>query len=103
MSGAMRKIGEYLGLLEDSGFDDYDADYDSPQRAVLSALLAAHPRMVDADELVTRLPEIPRVREAMALGGYEPDGRGPAETRKFVREEYDRYAEMVKVANVPRE
>src|ERR687898_118155 len=27
MSGAMRKIGEYLGLLEDTGhYDDYDGD-----------------------------------------------------------------------------
>ena len=27
MSGAMRRIGEYLGLLEDTGrYDDYDAD-----------------------------------------------------------------------------
>lgn len=24
MSGAMRRIGEYLGLLEDTGYDDYD-------------------------------------------------------------------------------
>ena len=30
MSGAMRRIGEYLGLLEDTGqYDDYD-DYDQP-------------------------------------------------------------------------
>src|ERR1700755_2335712 len=28
MSGAMRKIGEYLGLLEDTGV--YDDDYDDP-------------------------------------------------------------------------
>jgi tripartite-type tricarboxylate transporter receptor subunit TctC len=47
--------------------------------------------------------QIPRVREAIVAGGYEPDGRGPAEMRRFVREEYDRYGEMVKVANVPRE
>ena len=26
MSGAMRKIGEYLGLLEDTSYDDYDGD-----------------------------------------------------------------------------
>ena len=27
MSGSMRKIGEYLGLLEDTGhYDDYDGD-----------------------------------------------------------------------------
>ena len=32
MSGAMRKIGEYLGLLEDTGrYEDYDeASYDAP-------------------------------------------------------------------------
>jgi cell division inhibitor SepF len=30
MSGAMRRIGEYLGLLEDTGrYDEYDADYDT--------------------------------------------------------------------------
>lgn len=31
MSGAMRKIGEYLGLLEDTGsYDEYDAEADRP-------------------------------------------------------------------------
>jgi cell division inhibitor SepF len=30
MSGAMRRIGEYLGLLEDTGrFDDYTGEYDA--------------------------------------------------------------------------
>ena len=30
MSGAMRKIGEYLGLLEDTGhYDEYDGDTDT--------------------------------------------------------------------------
>ena len=30
MSGAMRKIGEYLGLLEDTGqYDDYDSDVET--------------------------------------------------------------------------
>ena len=30
MSGAMRKIGEYLGLLEDTGhYDDYDSDLET--------------------------------------------------------------------------
>ena len=30
MSGAMRKIGEYLGLLEDTGrYDEYDGDYET--------------------------------------------------------------------------
>ena len=32
MSGAMRRIGEYLGLLEDTGrYDDYDGDYETAQ------------------------------------------------------------------------
>ncbi len=32
MSGAMRRIGEYLGLLEDTGYDDYD-DFDAEERS----------------------------------------------------------------------
>lgn len=47
--------------------------------------------------------QVPRLREAIIAGGYEPDGRGSAEFRKFLRQEYERYGEMVKVANVPRE
>jgi hypothetical protein len=43
------------------------ADYDSAQRAVLSALLAAHPRMLDKDELTKRLSDVPRVREALRV------------------------------------
>ncbi len=32
MSGAMRRIGEYLGLLEDTGYDDYDSEsYDAQE------------------------------------------------------------------------
>jgi len=35
MSGAMRRIGEYLGLLEDTRYDDdYDADYETSDRGV---------------------------------------------------------------------
>lgn len=30
MSGAMRKIGEYLGLLEDARYDEYDDEVDPP-------------------------------------------------------------------------
>ena len=32
MSGAMRRIGEYLGLLEDTGYDEYD-DEPTEQRS----------------------------------------------------------------------
>ncbi|MGH3348070.1 MAG: cell division protein SepF [Nocardioides sp.] len=38
MSGAMRKIGEYLGLLEDTGRydDEYDSDYDTTDSPAVS-------------------------------------------------------------------
>ncbi|WP_432478727.1 cell division protein SepF [Nocardioides sp. GXQ0305] len=37
MSGAMRRIGEYLGLLEDTGRydDDYDSDYETADTPVV--------------------------------------------------------------------
>ncbi len=44
--------------------------------------------------------QAPRVRESIVAGGYEPDGREPAEFRKFLRLEYERYGEMVRVANL---
>jgi hypothetical protein len=42
-------------------------DHDSAQRGVLGALLEAHPRLLTDDELIARLPELPRVREALAI------------------------------------
>jgi cell division inhibitor SepF len=33
MSGAMRRIGEYLGLLEDTGYDEYDDEYAEERNA----------------------------------------------------------------------
>ncbi|MDT9592730.1 cell division protein SepF [Nocardioides zeae] len=33
MSGAMRKIGEYLGLVEDAGYDEYDDELDGTRDA----------------------------------------------------------------------
>ena len=40
------------------------ADHDSSQRAVLGALLAAHPRMLGIDDPAAQLADLPRVREA---------------------------------------
>jgi cell division inhibitor SepF len=37
MSGAMRRIGEYLGLLEDTGYDEYDAEGQGGQEIQESA------------------------------------------------------------------
>jgi hypothetical protein len=42
-------------------------DPDYAQRSVLGALLEAHPRMLGVDELVARLPEVPRAREALRV------------------------------------
>ena len=52
---------------------------------------------------VTNALQTPRVRESIVAGGYEPDGKSPAEFRAFLKQEYERYGEMVRVANVPRE
>src|SRR4051794_25999043 len=42
-------------------------DYDFAQRCVLRTLLDAHPRLLDVGELDDRLPEVPRVREALRV------------------------------------
>ena len=46
MSGAMRRIGEYLGLLEDTGrYDEYDGDYEtSDTTPAVSQARAPRPR-----------------------------------------------------------
>jgi hypothetical protein len=42
-----------------------EADY--AQRAVLGALLDAHPRLLGVDELTDQLAGVPRVREALKV------------------------------------
>jgi hypothetical protein len=42
-------------------------DYDAAQRAILGALLRAHPRMLGIDELVEQLAEVRRAREALRV------------------------------------
>ncbi|GAB3783570.1 cell division protein SepF [Nocardioides ungokensis] len=58
MSGAMRKIGEYLGLLEDTGrYDDYDGEYetqDVPVVAPARAPQAREPRPAPVSDLAER-------------------------------------------------
>jgi cell division inhibitor SepF len=48
MSGAMRKIGEYLGLVEDTGVydEDYDERYAEPEPRRASAAVKAQPAPV---------------------------------------------------------
>jgi tripartite-type tricarboxylate transporter receptor subunit TctC len=47
--------------------------------------------------------QAPRVRDVIVTGGYEPDGKkNPAEFRNFLKLEYARYAEMLRLAKVPK-
>jgi hypothetical protein len=43
------------------------SDPDFSQRAVVRVLLAAHPRMLEIDELVSELADVPRAREALRV------------------------------------
>jgi tripartite-type tricarboxylate transporter receptor subunit TctC len=49
---------------------------------------------------LARALQSPKVRELIVTGGYEPDGRSSAAFATFLRSEYERYAEMVRVANI---
>ena len=44
--------------------------------------------------------QVPRVREFLVAGGYEPDGSTPEEFRKFLKTESARYAEAVRAAGI---
>jgi tripartite-type tricarboxylate transporter receptor subunit TctC len=44
--------------------------------------------------------QVPRVREFLVAGGYEPDGSSPEQFRKFLKTESDRYAEAVRAAGI---
>jgi cell division inhibitor SepF len=56
MSGAMRKIGEYLGLLEDTGRydDEYDTDYDTTDTPAVSGRTTAPARPAAVADLAER-------------------------------------------------
>ena len=68
MSGAMRRIGEYLGLLEDTGrYDEYDGDYETTDTTPAVSSARA-PRSRDARPApVSDLSE--RRRPASGTGG----------------------------------
>ena len=55
MSGAMRRIGEYLGLLEDTRYDDYDSDYETDDHPAVSS--ARKPQVAPARASVSDLAE----------------------------------------------
>ncbi len=64
MSGAMRKIGEYLGLLEDTGRydDEYDGDFetqDVPAVASARAPKVREPRPAPVSDLSERRRPVP--------------------------------------------
>jgi hypothetical protein len=43
------------------------SDHDLPQRVVLGALLDAHPRLLEADELAAQLHDVPRVDQIVRI------------------------------------
>ena len=55
MSGAMRRIGEYLGLLEDTRYDDHDGDYETSDHTPVSA--GRNPQPAPARASVSDLAE----------------------------------------------
>jgi cell division inhibitor SepF len=80
MSGAMRRIGEYLGLLEDTGYDDYDprhggqgertAGEQRPVRAVPAAASAQPAPVADISE--RRRPQASTVAELSRITMLHP-------------------------------
>lgn len=54
MSGAMRRIGEYLGLLEDTGYDEYDDELVDESRPARGT--AAEPRQARASRVAQPAP-----------------------------------------------
>ena len=57
-------------------------DYDLAQRAVLRALLEAHPRVLDIGDLDDKLSDVPRVNEALRVPAARlPCPRGSIQAR----------------------
>ena len=61
-------------------------------------------------ELVARLHaeiakaiQVPKVRDFLRVSGYEPDGRGAAEFRKMIENDFKRYAEVIRTAGIKAE
>src|SRR5689334_16344695 len=75
MSGAMRRIGEYLGLLEDTGrYDEYDESYDPDYRGDHGVDHGVDQRAPEP----TRQQETAPVQSARALRREERHGAHPA-------------------------
>jgi tripartite-type tricarboxylate transporter receptor subunit TctC len=90
-----------LPTVKEQGIPNYELSggwqaWFAPAKTPAAILVRLH-------QEVRKALQLPRVRDALFTGGYEPDGKSPAETRKFVRAEYERYGEMVRVAGVPKE
>lgn len=63
MSGAMRRIGEYLGLLEDTRYDEYDDEHDTaatePVRAGRGSHSSERTRPAPVADLAERRRPVP--------------------------------------------
>jgi cell division inhibitor SepF len=72
MSGAMRKMGVYLGLLEDTGrydddYDELEPEPDTDRRPAQVAQLAERRRPVSAATVLTASPQIAELSRIVTL------------------------------------
>ena len=61
----------------------------TPQKAI--AVLA---------EEVNKAVQTPEVAKVLTTGGFEPDGRSPAEFARFVKAEWQRFGEVLRNAKI---
>jgi tripartite-type tricarboxylate transporter receptor subunit TctC len=61
---------------------------------------APRPIIVKLHAEIRKALLVPKVRDFILTGGYEPDGRGPEEFRKMIQSDFKKYAEIVRVAGI---
>jgi tripartite-type tricarboxylate transporter receptor subunit TctC len=49
---------------------------------------------------ISRAIEVPKVRDFVRSAGYEPDGSGPIEFRRLIENDFKRYAQVIRAANI---
>ncbi|MDH3287532.1 MAG: tripartite tricarboxylate transporter substrate binding protein [Betaproteobacteria bacterium] len=107
-SGKLRALGftgpkrwSYLPqvpTIAEQGFPGYDVRLGWQGWYVPTGTPAAIVSRVNAE--IRNALAVPKVRDFIRLGGYEPVGDTPAAFREFIREEIKRYAAIVKQAGI---
>ncbi|UMG92109.1 cell division protein SepF [Nocardioides sp. TF02-7] len=88
MSGAMRRIGEYLGLLEDTGYDELDDDRDvvdeTERTSSARAERTARPRPAPVADISERRRSVPAAPVAQVAPEVGPEGGTVAELSRII-------------------